>query len=216
MANHAIEWVKQHPTESLIGAGVIIGILYFLTRGGSSYANSAASSYYGAQAQLAGQQANYAAIQSQEQAQVQETQIAADTQNAQTLASLAAVKTQYDAAVKAAQISADVANTQTQEQGNVATAYINADRAVTEAELNAANVAQQQQYNFQTSFAKNVTTFNGSQNRLSFLQSVLGQPGAASATEYAYAGVNNPAYGPGYQTGSILSGIGNLFKGLFS
>lgn len=212
MSNHVMEWAKNHPTEALLGVGAVIGVFYLFSRSSSGGGNTSASAYYGAQAQVAGQQASYAAVEAQQQAQVQQTQIAADTQNYQTLASLAAIKTQYDAAVRAAQIQANVANNTTNAQAGVASQYINAETSALQSELTAATTAQQQKLNFMQQFAQYVTTFNGSQNRLSFLQSVLGQPNAAAATQQSYANVTGSGNA---MWASIVNSIGTTMTGLF-
>lgn len=225
--NHAIEWIKSHPTESLLAAGAVGGLVWLMTRSSGSSASNAVSGYYGAQLQMAQINAQNAAQQAQIQGQQNVAAYAAQVQNNQTAAALAATAEQYKAGIQTAQIAADVQNQQTQAGESVANTQTNAELAALESQLNAqttvagltanyattvannqADIAKQylnNTYNLQNTILPYVNTFNGSQNRLAFLQSVLGQSNAASATESSYAAVNNPAYNP---LNSLLGGLG--------
>lgn len=221
---HIGSWIKEHPTESVVLGGIVFVSIYLLMKHGGG---SSASSYYAAQAGVANQQASLAATEAQQQAQTEQANIAASVANNQTLASLAAVKTQYDSAVQAAKIKAgvidnqtaaaeSVTNARTAAQASTAKSYIDAETTALQSELAAENQSQSNYENFVVQESPNVTTFNGSQNRLAFFQSLFGQPQAAAATEGSYAAINNPQYGYGMQVGNILTGIGNVLKGWFS
>lgn len=222
--NQALAWVKSHPTESLLALGAIGGLVFVLNRGSGS--GSSLSTVANAQLQMANLNAQNAAQQAQLQAQENTAAYAAQTQNNQTAAELAAVVARYQAGIQTAQIAADVQNNQTNAAQSIASQQIDAQAEAYKTQINAETNALGYEYNYLTQAQQNqsdmvkelapyVTSFNGSQNRLAYLQSLLNQPNAAIATEGSYAAVNNPAYNPlNSFIASITNAGASIAKGL--
>lgn len=187
-------YIKEHPiTVAVIAVVGVIAVL-LLSRGGGASA-SPASSVAAATLQEQQIQAGVAVQNAQVGAQQQATQLAAQVQNNNTNAALSAQNTQVEASLIAALagnqttaqsnvLSANVLNNQYSLEAGVLNHQTDAavDVANTQANLAeyAYNQASQLQNENLAAILPYVTKINGSQNRLSLLQTLAGNPYAAN------------------------------------
>lgn len=227
MSNPAIEWIKEHPAITASVAGGVGLIVYFMSRSGSTGSSSDVASVANAQVQQASLANQNAATQAAAQVQEQEYAYAAQASNNQNEAALASTVAQYNAQTNVAGLAAQVQENQTGAQESVSNNLINAELTAQQSQVAAESKGlstefayltsvNQNQTNLENTVAGDVTEFNGSQNRLALLQSVLGQPGAAAATEGSYQGVTQSQSAENAQiVNSITNGLSNVFTGLF-
>lgn len=199
-----VEWAKDHPYE--LGALVLVGgvaAYFILLRGGGSApatgaAANPAEAYYQAQTQLN-------ALSMQYGAQEQVATLQANVQNNQTQAQLQATLAQTNAAVTVAAQQADL-------QKHAIDTYETLQTH-----------QQSDKYDLSKSALAYVTKINGSQNRLSLLQSILDQPIAAIATQQSEAAQNQPfsvfgtVFGPGQsgaQNAKTVAELAAMFAGV--
>jgi hypothetical protein len=184
-------WIKEHPTATAAIVGVVGVAVFFLMRGSSSAAPSTQATDIAND--LATQQLNAQSgiAMAQIAAQNNNTAAAEAVQNNQTNAALQASLAQTAVIQSAINASADIAKTQITTQAAEATTLTS---------------------QLPTLF-KNI---GGSQNRLSLVQSLLGQSQAAEVTQESNAAINNPKYGAGAVAAGIAGTASKTLLGLFA
>lgn len=175
-------WFKEHPKESAVFLGIAAVGAFFLLRGSGGGSSSTQATDVAASLQTQQLNAQTGIAMAEIAASQQNAQLAAQVQNNQTNAAVQAATLQYGFLGHAVDTEAGLQSAQLTEYAHLA------------------DLAE-----------GDITKIGGSQNRLALLQSILGQPSAAAATEASYAQVNNPAYGAGAVAASIT---GSVAKGL--
>lgn len=224
--NEILQYAKQHPATAIGVGGVGFVVLVLLLKGKSGNTSPQAA-IAGAtlqeqqiQAGVAVQQANIAvqnhAADLQAQIQQNQTNAALSVQNEQTDAALIASLYQNKTQLENAKVAADVLNNQYSTEANVINHQT--DAAVTVAgqqtdlqKFAYAQAEQIQRENVQA-LLPYVTKINGSQNRLSLLQSLAGNFGAANT---AAAGQTVSSVSGDNLLSSITGNITKAFTSLF-
>jgi hypothetical protein len=185
-------WIKEHPMGTAAVVGVVAVAAFFLLRGSGSSA---------APSQQATDVANSLATQQlNAESGIAMAQIAA--QNANTTAAAGVENAKTQAALQASLAQTDVIKT-----------YISNAADISKLQLtNQAAEVSTLTSNLPTLF-KNI---GGSQNRLSLVQSILGQEQAAEVTQESNAAINNPKYGAGAVAAGIAGTASKTLLGLFA
>jgi len=216
-----IEWIKTHKATAAGIAVAVFLITWLLSRSSGSSSSSAGSSMGLSQSDV-----DFLGIQAQTQqagiasgTQVALAQIQANTDSQAISASQQVTDQQTSAALQATtegyNTASELGESEISANENVANNQINTAAS----EFGEAVSAQQEEDASEEALASStlayLPTIGGSQNKLALIQSVLGQPNAASATEASEGEIQSQP-GP-FSTflGGLGSGLGSIFSGLF-
>lgn len=181
--NAGIEWIKHHAGLSAIIAGIVFVAAFFLAKSKSS-SSSSASTPSGVEG-LSQNDLSFMQIQAGLQAQSMNdgTAVEINQQNDSVENNAIDTSAQVSENQTAAELQATNEGYATEE--NIASG----EESVQNNEIQAGLEQDQYESNLSESALSDINDINGSQNRLSLIQSALGQQNAAEETEASYAGV---------------------------
>jgi hypothetical protein len=217
-----VDWgiFKRHPKATAIGATVVIVLVLVLKKmGGGSTASSGGTGTNQYDAQIAQLSAATSAQQAQIQGQVQAAQITADVQKAAIAAQQEiADKQSTNQALQYTDELAAVTNTNatklhiTDTLAGVQTHAIDAQAQSQQDVLAYLKKLAENQYTLSTTALSHVKDVNGSQNRVSIIESAMGNiPGSVAAEQ----GQTASSISGDNMLSSITNTIGKVFAGLF-
>jgi hypothetical protein len=185
--NKGIEWITSHPAISAIIAAAIFFATYLVSKSNSSSAAAQASQPSGVEG-LSQNDLEFMQIQAglQGQAMNDSTQVTLGQQSQQV--DDLAITTSGNVANNQTSASLQGLEYETNAAENVSDQQTQAETELGSDQIQAGLEQDQMEDNLSNSALSDINDINGSQNRLSLIQSALGQQGAAEETENSYEG----------------------------
>lgn len=210
-----IAWIKGNP---LMAGGIALAVAlvaYLLSKSSSSSGTGGQFGLSSTDAAFLQTQAGVQAAALQSGTQVQMAQLQAQTQSQQIAAAQDIANQQTAAQVSIAGIQGTTAQDLATTQAGVQEYAIGNQAQVYSQAISAQQELNQQQQQFAQSTLAYLPNIGGSQNRLALIQSALGQPNAAIATQVSEGQIQSQPSWFAQFLGGLTGGVARVAGGLF-